>query len=120
MPAATEVLEGAVSIEADGRTLGLGQVVDDLDLERLALGLELGHGIGAGQVLGVLEGQAGLLLLAHEALDLLEVGRRQGSRQVEVVIEAILDCRTDAELRVGEDLQHRRAESHEEVIDNVL
>ncbi len=106
--AAAEVLEGAVAVEADGRALGLVEVVDDLDLERLALGRELFNGLRPGKVLGVFEGERGSLLLAHLRLDLLEVGRRQRPRQVEVVVKAILDGRTDAELRVGEELEHGR------------
>ena len=106
MPAAAEVLEVAVAVEADGRALRLRQVLDDLDLERLiALAHEVDR-LGAGQVTRALEAKVGRLLLAHLRLDLLEVGRRQRPRQVEVVVEAVLDGRTDAELRVGEDVEH--------------
>ncbi len=108
MPAAAEVLERAVPVEADGRPVRLGQVVDDLDLERLALRVELGDRVSPWKVLRVLEGQVGGLLLAHLGLDLLEVGGRQRPRQVEVVVEAVLDRRTDAELRVREELQDGR------------
>ena len=55
----------------------------------------------------MLEAKVGGLLLAHLRLDLLEVGGRQRPRQIEVVVEAVLDGRTDAELRVGEDVEHR-------------
>ncbi len=72
---AAEVLERAVAVEAHRLALGGGQVVHDLDLERLALGLELGDGVRARKVLRVLEGKVGGLLLAHLRLDLLEVGR---------------------------------------------
>ena len=58
-------------------------------------------------VYGVL-GAVGGLLLAHLRLDLLEVGGRERSWQVEVVVEAVLDGGTDAELRVGEELEHGR------------
>ena len=37
VPAAAQVLERPVAVEADGRAVGLGQVVDDLDLEGLSL-----------------------------------------------------------------------------------
>ena len=66
----------------------------------------------------MLEAKVGGLLLSHLRLDLLEVGGRQRPRQVEVVVEAVLDGRTDAELRVGEDVEHggrhhvRRAVTH--------
>ena len=116
--AAAQVLELAVAVEADGRALGLGQVLDDLDLERLVpLALEVDR-LGAGEITGVLEAKVGGLLLAHLRLDLLEVGGRQRPRQVEVVVEAVLDGRTDGELRVGEDVKNggshhvRRAVAH--------
>ena len=45
---------------------------------------------------------------AHPLLDCLEVGRRQRPRQVEVVVEAVADGRTDPELRLREELEHGR------------
>jgi hypothetical protein len=108
VPAAAEILEGPVTVEADGRSLGLVEVVDNLDLEWLAPRLQLGDGIGARQVLRMLEGKVGSLLLLHLRLDLLEVGRRERAGQVEVVVEAVLDGRTDAELRRGEQFQNGR------------
>ena len=56
----------------------------------------------------MLEGEGGGLLLAHLRLDLLEVRGRQRAGQVEVVVEAVLDGRTDAELGVGEELEDGR------------
>ena len=106
--AATQVLERAVPVEADRRPLRLVEVVDDLDLERLAALLEQPDRLGPRQIHRVLERQVGGLLLAHLGLDLLEVGGRQRARQVEVVIEAVLDGGTDAELRLGEELEHGR------------
>ena len=116
--AAAEVLELAVAVEADGRALRLRQVLDDLDLERLVpLAFEVDR-LGPWEITGVLEAKVGGLLLAHLRLDLLEVGGRQRPRQVEVVVEAVLDGRTDGELRVGEDVENggshhvRRAVTH--------
>ncbi len=43
----------------------------------------------------------------HAALDLREIVRRQWARQIEVVVEAVLDGGTDPEPGVREDLQHR-------------
>ena len=108
MAAAAQVLEGAVAVEADRRALGRIEVVDDLHLERLAPLLEQRDRIGTRKVAGSLEREIGGLLLAHLGLDLLEVGGRQRARQVEVVVEAILDGGADAELRLREDLQDRR------------
>src|SRR5829696_5970861 len=43
----------------------------------------------------------------HAALDLRKVVRRQWSRQIKVIVEAVLDGGTDPEPRVREDLEHR-------------
>src|SRR5688500_19164948 len=108
MAAAAQILEASVPVERDGGTLRLGQVSDALDLEGLALALQALERLIAGQVGGVLECQAGGLLLAHLRLDLLEIGGRQWPRQVEVVIEAILDRRTDAQLGVRKEFHDSR------------
>jgi hypothetical protein len=113
-----QVLEASVPVERDRRPLRFGQVLDDLDLEGLALALEALYRLITRQVCRVLEGQVGGLLLAHLCLDLLEVGRRQWSRKVEVVVEAILDRRTDAQPGLRKELNHggghhvRRAVTH--------
>ena len=44
--------------------------------------------------------------LAHRGLDLREVLGHERGLDVEVVVEAVLDRRADAELRVGEELLH--------------
>ena len=44
--------------------------------------------------------------LAHPRLDGREVVGRQRPRQLEVVVEAVVDDRTDAELRAREQVQH--------------
>ena len=107
--AAAQVLERAVAVEGDDVTFRWRQVADDLDLIRLVAGLEFLDRLGAGR-LGALEAQVGGLLVAHPPLDLLEVGRGQRARQVEVVVEAVLDRRADSQLGVGEHLHHRRGE----------
>ena len=62
----------------------------------------------AAVLLEALERVVGLHLGLHLSLDGLEVGRGQWSRQVEVVVEAVADGGTDAQLGVGEQLKHGR------------
>src|SRR2546427_9785972 len=56
--------------------------------------------------------------LAHEALDRAQIVGRERARQVEVVVEAVLDGRADAELPLWKQLEHgfghhlRRAVAH--------
>src|SRR3990170_2927432 len=102
--AAAQVLEAAVAVEGDGLAVRLGQVVHDLDLERLAALLEQLDRLAPREVLRALEWQVRGLLLAHLALDLLEVRRGQRARQIEVVVEPVLDRGADAELRLREQL----------------
>ena len=52
-------------------------------------------------------GQRARLDLPHLLLDLFEVVGSERSRPVEIVIEAVLDRRTDAELRLRIELEHR-------------
>ena len=52
---------------------------------------------------GVLRGDA----LPHALLDGGQIVRRQRARQLHVVVEAVLDGRTDGELRAWEQLLHR-------------
>ncbi len=76
--------------------------VDDLDLERIVLGLEELHGLGLRHLLaddGVVLGDDPL----HLGLDLLEVFGRERPARVEVVIEAVLDGRADADLHAREE-----------------
>ncbi len=84
----------------------LGRVAlepDQLQLVRLAGQLGAGVLVG-GDPAG--EALAALLDLLHLLLDALEVLRGEGLRDVEVVVEAALDRRADAELRLGEELLH--------------
>ena len=83
---------------------GVGLEVDQLELVRL--GGELGLGVvdrvdhPAGEPL------AGLDDLAHPLVEVGEVLRGERPRDVEVVVEAVLDRRADAELGVRERLLH--------------
>ena len=84
------------------REAALGNARDDLDLERIVLGLEDLHGLGLRHLLaddGVVLGDDPL----HLGLDLLEVLGRERPARVEVVIEAVLDGRPDADLHAREE-----------------
>ena len=108
--AATQVDERALAVEGrrrHGRAVALGgrgEVVDDLDLERLVALDERGPRRLRG-LLAELERVVGGDALAHPRLDGGQVLRGQRSRQQEVVVEAIVDDRTDAELRAREQVQ---------------
>ncbi len=99
---------GLASIEVVGRPTGGGflDALDDLELVGL-----VGEDV---------EGLVGSDLRAHERLVLLDdlahtgldggevaVGKRRSTGQLEVVVEAILDRRSDRELGAGEQLGHR-------------
>ncbi len=93
---AAEVGELALRVERD---VALGGV-DELDLVRLALGLEAALGLVGGDLLA-LPGAA-LLQLPHDlGLDLLEVVLADRLRELEVVVEAVLDRRADRDLDAG-------------------
>ncbi len=87
--------------------LGLrGQVVEDLDLVGLvALGEERPPLLR--RQLAAHERVVGLDRLRHALLDRREVLGRERPWQVEVVVEAVLDRRPDAELRAREQVEHR-------------
>ena len=109
MRAAAEVLEGAVAVERDGLDAFVrDQVVDQLDLVVLALGLEDLDRLGDRHV-ATLEGLVGLDVGAHRRLDLLQVGVGDLDLvgEVEVVVEAVLDRRPDRHLGAGIELLHR-------------
>ena len=110
--ALAQVDEGAVLVDR-GRwhrravALGLrGQVVEDLNLERLAALLEERAALG-GRQLAANERMVGGDALGHARLDRGKVARRQRSRQLEVVVEAVGDRRPDPELRAREEIEHR-------------
>ena len=107
-----QVDEGAVLVDRGRRhrravALGLrGQVVEDLHLERLVALGEEGAALGRRQLAPderVVGGDAG----GHPGLDRGQVVRGERAGQLEVVVEAVRDGRTDAELRAREEVQHR-------------
>ena len=76
---------------------------DQLDLVGLVGELVEGLGVGdraSGELLALLDD------LAHPGLDLDQVLGDERGLDVEVVVEAVLDRRADAELRVGEEVLH--------------
>src|SRR4051812_42608286 len=105
---------GAVEVVVDrqlrtadlGRLLTGGSALDTDQLELVGLELELrsrlvvGHG-AAGEPLTVLDDRL------HPLLVYLEVPRGERPLRIQVVVEAVLDGRTDAEPGPGEDLLHR-------------
>ncbi len=123
MRALAQVAERAVLVEGHlrhrlARLPGFaGEVVEDLDLERLAVTI-LDRPALVKAHLATHEGMVGGHGGSHPALDGLEVRRREGPRQVEVVVEAVLDGRPDAEAsareQVHDGLCHhvRRAVTH--------
>ena len=104
--AAAEVGEVALRVERD-RALG---GVDELDLVRLALGREALAGL-VGRDLLALPGPALGELALHLGLDRLEVVVVDRRRELEVVVEAVLDRRPDRDLhaRDGAGARPRRA-----------
>ncbi len=105
-----EVAELAVLEERNGgRRLPGGlrlrrEVVEDLDLERLATALLDDAGVVERELLAD-ERMVGRDALVHPVLDRLEVVGRQGSRQLEVVIEAVRDRGPDSELGAMEQVE---------------
>ena len=99
--AAAEVGEVALRIERD-RALG---GIDELDLVRLALGLEPGAGLVGRDLLALPRASLGQLTV-HLGLDRLEVGVVDRGREVEVVVEAALDRRPDRHLDAGMEPAH--------------
>ncbi len=98
---AAQVDEGAAAV--DGHRL-VRQVVDQLQLV----------GLGGEELAGLLpvhllpdKRRFGRHAFLHLLLDSGEVLRHQGPRQVEVVVEAVLDGRADAELGLREEHLHR-------------
>ena len=101
--AATQVDEGAVPVQRHRLDPLVGlQVLDQLDLVRLVLGAKpLDRLVGAD--LGALERLVGLDVGRHPLLDPLQVRLRwtRAVRELEVVVEAVLDRRADRDLGAG-------------------
>ncbi len=114
-PAAVAVL---VEVVVDGQLAAahlhhLGGVdvaleVDQLQLERLVG--ELGLGLGEGVEAAAVEGLARLDDLQHPLLHPVQVLRGERPGDLEVVVEAVVDGRADAELGLREDVLHRLGE----------
>ena len=98
---AAEVGEVALRIERDGALGG----IDELDLVRLALGLEPRAGLVGRDLLALPRATLGELTV-HLGLDRLEVGVVDRGREVEVVVEAVLDRRPDRHLDAGIEPTH--------------
>nr|BFE69548.1 hypothetical protein GCM10020092_028490 [Actinoplanes digitatis] len=78
--------------------------VDELQLVRLVRQLDLG--LVQRAVLAAPEGLSGLDDLLHPLLELRQILGHERLGDVEVVVEAVLDRRPDAELRLREDVLH--------------
>ena len=122
--ALAQVAERAVLVEGDRRhrLAGLGrlarEVVEDLDLERLAVALLDRPALGERDLAadeGVVRGDA---RRASGPRSPTRSSGRQRSRQLEVVVEAVVDRGPDAQPRAREQVQHglghdvRRAVAH--------
>ncbi len=110
--AAAQVGERAVAVERDGLdSLVLHEVLDQLDLVVLVLGLEALERLLDAHV-AALERLVRLHVLAHRGLDARQVllGQLGPLGELEVVVEAVLDRRADADLHARVELQDRLGE----------
>ena len=73
-----------------------------------------------GRELVTFEAQALANALAHELLNLRQILRRQWTGEQEVVVEAIVDDWSHAELHIGEELQDAAGEQVGERVAEVL
>ena len=78
---------------------------DELDLHGLIHRAVLGEAFRLGNQLAIV-GEVLRLKLPHFRFDLFQIFRGEGFRPVEIVIEAGLDGRADAELGFGEEFEH--------------
>ena len=92
-----QIGEIALTIEGDHRVLG--QIVDQLDLVRLTFGLHQFQRLGAGQ-LKALERVIRLDDALHFLFDLLEIVGRKGLGAIKVIVETVVDSRTDGQLGI--------------------
>ncbi len=111
MRTATEISERSVGVQRDGleRVAGIlvaDQVVDQLDLVVLLFCGEPLAGLRHGQI-GALEGLAGAHVLAHAGFDRREVLLRNHDPvgELEVVVEAVLDRRSNRDLHSWVELE---------------
>jgi osmotically-inducible protein OsmY len=102
---AAEVEEGPVGV--DGDHLIVSQFGEPLQLERIVAELLLR--LRAAHLLA----HEGVLLLRrflHLRLEVGEILGGEGLRHLEIVVEAVLDARAEADLRVGAEATHRGGE----------
>ena len=112
MRASAQVGEGPVRVERDGvHAVVADEILDQLHLVRLVLGPEALQRLLRRDVLAQ-ERLVGLDVLAHALLDARQVvlGQADPGRELEVVVEAVVDRRADRDLHSREELQHRRRE----------
>ena len=108
--AKAQVRKGAVPVERDGLdALIANEVLDQLDLVGLILARKALERVARRHV-GALELLVGGDMAGHRLLDLRQVVDRRAEvvGKLEVVVEAVLDGRSDRDLRAGPQLDHRR------------
>ena len=116
--AAAEVGERPVAVERHGlHALVADQVLDQLDLVGLVLLHEALQCLTGADV-AALECLVGLDVAAHRLLDPRQVRLADGDavRELEVVVEAVLDRRTDRDLGARVELDHRGREHVRRVV----
>ena len=104
MGAGAQVGELPLPVEGDG--LALGEIVDELYLEGLALLLHERQRLGPGQ-LKPLQLQLFLADFAHLPLDLLQVLGGEGKGRVHVVVPALVDGGADGQAHLRPQALHR-------------
>ena len=97
---------GELALLVEGDVGVLGQVVDELHLEGLALLLHELQGLSTGQ-LEPLQLQLLFTNLPHLRLDLLQVLGGEGEGGVHVVVPALVDGGADGQLHLGPQALHR-------------
>jgi hypothetical protein len=106
--AAAQIGERTVGVERDaGGAFVLDEVLDELDLVGLLLFVEALNGVRDGDLLAH-ERLLGVDVGLHGRLDLWEVSVVDGDPvgEVEVVVEAVVDRRADADLHSRVELEH--------------
>ena len=118
MRAAAQVHERPVSVQRDPlHPLVAHQVLDQLDLVWLLLPPESLDRLAC-RHLAALEGLVGLDVSRHPLLDSLQVplGGPKPIRELEVVVEAVLDRGPDRDLGAGPKVEHRGGEHMRAVV----
>src|SRR5439155_5314921 len=100
---AAQIDEWAVGV--DGDDLIFFQIIDSLQLERIILEAPFCF---YPAYLFTREGIISLHNLSHLFFDRLQILRREGPSDIEIVVEPILDRRAETDLGVGKELTNRR------------